>query len=187
MTDAVPENGSQPLLPTIERFDVDRHDRESFTCGKPSLDSYLRDSAESDERNRAATVFVMIAPGDSAPLRYILGYYTLSAFAFQRDQGRRKDRDRALPSYRIVPALLIGRFALDHAFHGRGLGSTLLLAVFAKAAQLSGEIGISVVVVHALDDDAARFYLHQGFTAFKDEPRHLYIPMATIETLVAIG
>ncbi len=185
MTD--PSSGSEkPTPPTIiERLDPARHDTGSFDCGKPSLDTYIREIAASDERTHAATAFVMVDPDDAAMPRGIIGYFTLSAYAFQREQARRRDRDRSLPGYRIIPALLIGRFALDRRHQGRGLGSTLLLAALARSYRLSGELGLAVVVVHALDDEAVGFYTHQGFTAFKEEPRHLYIPVATIARIVS--
>jgi hypothetical protein len=45
-------------------------------------------------------------------------------------------------------------------------------------------LGIAVVVVHAPDDDATTFYEHLGFTRFRDEPNHLFIPLATFETVL---
>ncbi len=169
----------------IERFVLNAHDTKALNCGKPSLDAYIRDAASADELSRAATVFVMVDPAEAATRCRIMGYYTLSAFAFQRDQARRRDRDKSLPGYRTVPALLIGRFARDLQFQGRGVGSALFLAALSKSLRLSEELAIAVVVVHALDDVAARFYIHQGFTAFKDEPRHLYYPVATIAAALA--
>jgi hypothetical protein len=50
---------------------------------------------------------------------------------------------------------------------------------------VSADVGAAVVVVHALDDEAARFYAHNGFTAFRDEPHHLYYPMKTIAAALA--
>lgn len=184
MTDPSSADGGVPP-PVVERFATDRHHSDGFACGTPSLDAYIRDSARTDELARAATVFVLVDPADTACRRRIIGYYTLSAFSFERDQARRRDRDRSLPGYRTIPAILIGRFALDSAFQGRGLGSTLLLAALTKSLRLSEEIAIAVVVVHAIDDNATRFYLHQGFTAFKDEAHHLYYPVATIAAALA--
>jgi GNAT superfamily N-acetyltransferase len=175
------------LITVIERFDPERQDGDQFSCGKPTLDDYIRGVAAQDERTYAAAVFVMVDSRQTSERRRIIGYYTLNAFAFQRDQARRRDRDKALPGYRTVPALLIGWFALDTGFQGRGLGSTLLIAALARSLRLSGEVGVAVVVVHALDNEAARFYTHQGFTPFKDEPNHLYYPIATIAAALDSG
>jgi GNAT superfamily N-acetyltransferase len=80
-----------------------------------------------------------------------------------------------------VPALLIGRLALDTAFQGQGLGSVLLISALNTILTFRESIGVAVVVVHALDDEAATYYEHQGFTRFRDEPNHLYYPLATFE------
>jgi hypothetical protein len=42
-------------------------------------------------------------------------------------------------------------------------------------------LGVSAVAVHSIDDAAASFYEHHGFTRFRDEPGHLYYPLATFE------
>jgi hypothetical protein len=65
------------------------------------------------------------------------------------------------------------------------LGSVLLVSALVQILSIREQLGIAVVVVHAIDDVAAAFYEHQGFTRFRDEPRHLYYPLATFEALIA--
>ena len=98
-----------------------QHDRASFSCGEPALDSYLRRQATQDARRRIAQVFVVVGdvPGE------IIGYYTLSAASFEKDRLP-ADLARRLPHY-PVPAVVIGRLAVDRGHQGRGLGEILLL------------------------------------------------------------
>lgn len=151
------------------------HDFSRFACGEEDLDRYIRDRAAEDEKRRAATVYVLVDPADPTPG---IGYYTLSMFYFRRAAATKADQ-RRLPRYAEVPAVLIGRLAVDLAQRGRGLGGTLMVNALRRALQASESVAAAVVVVHALHEDAARFYEHHGFVRFGDEPLNLYLPLAT--------
>lgn len=161
----------------VERFDPIQHDTTRFGCGKRELDSYITETFERDEADRTAVSYVLIDRAEPGPIRRVIGYLTLNSYAFPKRQGRRRDQDRSLGAYGLVPALLIGRLALDAAFQGRGLGSVLIFEALRLALIISQRAGVAGVVVHALDEDAARFYEHQGFTRFRDEPHQLYYPL----------
>ena len=61
--------------------------------------------------------------------------------------------------------MLLARLALDRALHGQGLGGELLLDALSRAVQASEVAAARLVVVDAIDEAAARFYEHHGFTA----------------------
>lgn len=171
--------------PIVERLDPARHDATRFACGKPALDDYLRGTAARDARDHTAVAYVLVDPADDAPHRRVLGYFTLNSFAFPKKQARRRDQQRHLGGYNPVPAVLIGRLALDALAQGQGLGSVLLVTALVRVLALRDKLGIAVVVVHAKDEDAASFSEHQGFTQFRDEPNHLYYPLTTFEAALA--
>lgn len=175
------------MTPLVEPFDPFRHDSSRFACGNPTLDDSLRDAAARDAVDRTAVAYVLLDAADPAPLRRILGYFTLNSFAFPKKRARRPDQDRTLGGYNPVPAVLIGRLALDTAFQGQGLGSVFLVSALARVLSVSQQIRVAAVVVHAIDDAAAAFYAHQGFTPFRDEPNHLYLPLATFAAGLATG
>ena len=72
------------------------HDRESFACGEPALDDYLRRRASQDTRRRVAGVFVAV--GDTPD--EVAGYYTLSAASFEKDELP-ADIAKRLPHYPV--------------------------------------------------------------------------------------
>ncbi|WP_459203483.1 GNAT family N-acetyltransferase (plasmid) [Ralstonia pseudosolanacearum] len=148
------------------------HDRSQFNSGTPALDRYLREQVSQDIRRRVAACFVALTD----ELR-IAGYYTLATasvpLADLPDEMRRK-----LPRYADVPAIRMGRLAVDTAFKGQGLGGALLVNALRRAASL--EIPAAVLLVDAKDDQAAAFYQHHGFIAFGDSPLTLFLPLATI-------
>ena len=153
------------------------HDRESFACGEPALDDYLRRRASQDTRRRVARVFVAVG---AAP-REIAGYYTLSAASFEKDELPAGIAKR-LPHY-PVPAVVIGRLAVSRSFQGRGLGETLLLDPVRRVVRASASIAAYAVVVDAKSDAARAFYERYGFRPFPSTPRRLFLPIETFEKL----
>ena len=85
---------------------------------------------------------------------------------------------KKLPRYPSVPAVRMGRLAVDLGFRGQGLGSALLADALDRAAR--AEIAAYALVVEAKDDPAATFYKHHGFIALPDAPMTLFLPLATV-------
>ena len=161
---------------TIEPLGA-HHDRVSFSCGEPSLDHYVRRRASQDARRRVARVFV--ASGD--PPERILGYYTLTASSFEKNNLPAELAGR-LPHY-PVPAAVIGRLAVDLRRQGSGLGEILLLDAIHRVVRAGDTIGVYAVVVDALHDRASAFYERYGFVSFPSQPLRLYLPLRTFEQL----
>ncbi|MFT4039494.1 MAG: GNAT family N-acetyltransferase [Thermomicrobiales bacterium] len=175
-----PVPGAREPLPNLALVLMDpaRHDASSFACGNAALDAYIRETIHRDLTQGTAAAYVWtLAAGDTTPPP-ILGYFTVSSFALERRQARRRDRDRFLGGYDPVPAVLIGRLAIDQSLQRRGLGSALVYAALERVVQVRSQLGVAVVVVHAIDERAATFYAHLGFDRFRDEPLHLYYPLA---------
>jgi len=145
------------------------HDRSTFTSGSLPLDRYLREQATQDIRRRVAACFVALTDE-----RRVAGYYTLaSASMLLADLPAATAKK--LPRYPTVPAVRMGRLAIDKAFKGRGLGAALLADTLERAAR--SEIASYALVVDAKDEEAAGFYRHHGFIAFPDTPLALFLPL----------
>jgi GNAT superfamily N-acetyltransferase len=179
------DRSTEVISTKIERFDKARHDVSRFSCGKAALDTYIHETVGRDEAHHTAVTYVLVDAGEPANACRVIGYFTLNTYAFSRKQARRRDRDKYLGNYEPVSAILIGRLALDSEFHHQGLGSVLIVSALDRVLTIRESIGVAVVVVHALDEEAAAFYEHQGFTRFRDEPNHLYYPLATFEAAIA--
>lgn len=148
------------------------HDRAAFDCGSEPLNRYLREHATQDIRRRVAACFVALAEG-----RRIAGYYTLAAASLLL-ADLPPSTGKKLPRYPSVPAVRLGRLAVDQAFKGQGLGSALLADALERAAR--SEIAAFALVVDAKDEVAAAFYRHHGFIALPDSPLTLFLPLATV-------
>jgi ribosomal protein S18 acetylase RimI-like enzyme len=149
------------------------HDRAAFCSDSEPLDRYLREQATQDIRRRVAACFVALADGQR-----IAGYYTLaSASLLLADLPA--SIGKKLPRYPTVPAVRMGRLAVDQAFKGQGLGGALLADALARAAR--SEIAAFTLLVDAKDEAAAAFYRHHGFIALPDLPLTLFLPLATVQ------
>ncbi|RQS41755.1 GNAT family N-acetyltransferase [Burkholderia sp. Bp8986] len=148
------------------------HDRSEFACGTPALDRYLREQATQDVRRRVAACFVML-DGNS-----ITGYYTLAAASISLADLPHAVT-RKLPRYPAVPAVRMGRLAVDQRYRGRGLGGALLVNALQRAAK--SEIPAVALVVEAKDDASAAFYRHFGFQPLTHDPLALFLPLATVK------
>ena len=149
------------------------HDRAAFDSDSAPLNRYLREQVAQDVRRRVAACFVALADGQR-----IAGYYTLaSASLLLADLPA--STGKKLPRYPTVPAVRMGRLAVDRAFKGQGLGGALLADALDRTAR--AEIAAYALMVDAKDESAADFYRHHGFIALPDSPRTLFLPLATVQ------
>ena len=153
-----------------------QHNRADFSCGRETLDRYLKKQAGQDARRRVAAPFILTQKSDS---KTIVGYYTLSACGVELDDLP-ADIAGKLPGYPVVPVTLLGRLAVDHRYSGQGAGEFLLVDALQRAFTQSSQIAAAAVVVDALDEVAAAFYRHFGFIPLPNQPRRLFLPMKTI-------
>lgn len=162
-----------PLI--IERLDKTVHDRTSFSCGEPELDAYLRFTARQHVDKGYAQVWVAVKEPNSSQ---IVGYYTLSMTSLAPEEIQGKT------GIKRVPALLLGKLAVDSRYHGQGIGVRLLMHAQRSALLLSRQVGVHALVVDALHKQAAAFYRRYDFEELETGPFHLY---KTIKDIAAMG
>lgn len=154
------------------------HDRSAFTCGKPSLDDFLHTRVGQYEKRHLGKTFVAVPEGE----KRVLGYYTLAAGAVTFEHLP-TGAARKLPKH-PVPVILLARLAVDQSAQGQRLGEGLLLDALHRALDVSGNLGTHAVEVDALDESAVAFYVRYGFVPLLDNPKHLYLPLSTIEKIL---
>ena len=151
------------------------HDRRSFSCGVAELDRYFQQQVTQDTRRRVTSCFVGIVATEVA------GYYTLASASIPTTEIP-ADLARRLPRYPTLPAVRIGRLAVDAKYRGQGLGRALLWDAAARA--LRAEQANFTLLVDAKDDTAVAFYRHFGFEPFITAPRILFLPLATVAQVI---
>jgi len=159
------------------RFDPlgSSHDRSLFRCGDEALDRYFQTQATQDIRRRIANCFVVVETATSQ----VAAYYTLSAASIPL-VDLPPEEAKGLPRYPTLPAVRIGRLAVDRRFQRRGLGELMLMNAVHRTAQDAA--AAFALFVDAKNDEAVAFYERYGFRAIAGKPRTLFLPLATAQT-----
>ncbi len=146
------------------------HDVSAFRSGVGTLDDWLKRRALTNERSGASRTYVVCAAN-----KKVVGYYALAngAVAVEAATGRTR---RNMPD--PVPVMVLGRLAVDEAYQGRGIGHGLLRDAILRTLQAAEIGGIRAMLVHAISEDAKRFYEGSGFIVSPLDPMILMITMA---------
>lgn len=151
-----------------------KHERAEFVSGSDPLDRYFQQQVTQDVRRRVTACFVAVSQSEQ-----IAGFYTLASTSIALTDLPAATRKK-LPRYPTVPAVRMGRLAVDQNFKGKGLAAALLADALARACH--AEIAAFALVVDAKDQAAAECYGHHGFIAFEVEPMSLFLPLAAVRT-----
>jgi len=150
------------------------HDRAGFGCGDEALDKYFKTQVTQDIRRRITNCFVVVEGATGQ----VAAYYTLSAASIPLidlplEVGKR------LPRYPTLPAVRIGRRAVDQRFQRRGLGELMLVNAVHRILQ-NAAVAFALLV-DTKSDEAAAFYQPYGFRSIMGSPRTLFLPLATAQ------
>ncbi len=157
------------IVPFVQ-LDVE-NDRSKFSSGSVPLDRYFHQQVAQDIRRRVTACFVALAKQEQ-----IAGYYTLASASILL-KNLPATIGKKLPRYPSVPAIRMGRLAIDSNFQGQGLGGALLADALQRS--IHSEIAAFALVVDAKDESAVAFYQHHGFISFPDFPLALFLPLET--------
>jgi ribosomal protein S18 acetylase RimI-like enzyme len=152
-----------------------QHDRSTFDCGSEPLNRYFKQHVTQDARRRVTACFVAVEQGRGV----LAGYYTVASSSVPLTDLP-EQVTKKLPRYPSVPAVRMGRLAVDRQFRGKGLGAAMLADALERCVK--AEIAAYALIVDAKDEQAAAFYRHHGFLAFNDNP--LFLPLATAQGLL---
>lgn len=149
---------------------VKEHDRSGFNCGVASLDRYLKEQATQDMRRRFAVCYVALAKEAR-----VIGYYTLSSADLSMNDLP-VEMVKKLPRYPNVPAVLLGRLAVDQDFQKQGLGGILLADAIHRTKR--SEVASYGILVDAKSESAKSFYQNHCFMPLPESPLKLFLPLA---------
>lgn len=151
------------------------HDLAAFDSGVPSLDDWLRKRALANEDAGASRTYVITAGGR------VIGYYALATGAVAQHDATGKVR-RNMPD--PIPVMVLGRLAVDRSYQRRGLGVALLRDAVLRTLQAAAIGGIRAILLHAISDDAKRFYERCGFIESPVDPMTMMISIADAERIL---
>ncbi len=108
---------------------------------------------------------------------HVVAFYALATTSVARAElpGRMR---RNAPD--LVPAMLVARLAVDKTHQGAGLGKGMLCEAMKRTIEIAGAAGVRMLIVHAIDDDAALFYRTFSFIDLPAVDGSLFLPVETI-------
>jgi predicted N-acetyltransferase YhbS len=142
------------------------HDCSTFDCGNDLLNTWLLEKAKGNQLSRASRTFV------GASDQQVVGYYSLSNFAIARREATTRIA-RNMPD--PIPAVLLGRLAVDRSAQRQGLGKGLLRDAILRTLQIAERSGVRAMFVHAIDEDARSWYARYGFEPSRTHEMELMV------------
>lgn len=169
--------GTNMELKAPERLEP-HHLLESFDCGIPSLNDWLKRRARMNEREGASRSYVVCAGQE------VVGYYCLAAGSVCcLDVPGRVRRNMPDP----LPVMVIGRLAIHREWHGQGLGRALLRDAAIRTLSAAEVAGVRAILVHALSEEAKRFYIRWGFMESPTNPMTLVITLQDVKKSLGLS
>jgi predicted N-acetyltransferase YhbS len=152
------------------------HDVAAFDSGVAALDDWLIRHALANEKAGGSRTYVVCAG------RRVVGYYALATGAVTHATATGRVR-RNMPD--PVPVMVLGRLAVDRSLQGRGIGEGLLRDAILRTLQAAELAGIRAILVHAISEDAKRFYERHGFAESAIDPMTLMITISEARRALA--
>jgi GNAT superfamily N-acetyltransferase len=153
------------------------HDVCELSCGKPTLDHWLKTRALSNQEKGFTAVLIVHEAGR------VVGYYGLAPTAVVPNVLPRSIRTGQPPD--PVPCLLLGQLAVDSSWAGRGIGTGLVKHALERCVAAARLVGGRALMVNAVDDEAALFWRRRGFVPSRDDPLILFRSFAEIAASLA--
>jgi len=157
------------------------HDLSDFSSGAPELDEWLHKYAWANHATGNAAVFVATRGSR------VVAYYTLSTACVAKEVAPASLIKGGAPSE--IPCVLLGRMAVAASEQGRYLGRSMLQDALLRIVRVSADAGIRALLIHARDDNARRWYLHQArsFQESPSDPMHLFLPIKELRRIAEAG
>lgn len=149
------------------------HQLSEFVCGEPSLDEWLKRRAMNNQLTGASRTFVVVDQNSQ-----VRGFYAMAAGAVTHQLATSAVR-RNMPD--PVPVMVLGRLAVDQQAQGIKLGAAMLRDAVNRAIVVSHNTGVRALLVHAISEQAKRFYMHYGFQESPLNPMTLMLRLNTVK------
>jgi GNAT superfamily N-acetyltransferase len=134
------------------------HKLSAFDCENPALSTWLQKFAWANQQADSAKTYVACR-GDC-----VAGYYALAAGSVHKHESPERIA-KGLANH-PVGVILLARLAVDAGQQGKGLGKALLFDALKRIEEAANIVGVRAVMVHAIDDQARRFYEYFNFDPF---------------------
>lgn len=151
----------------------DEHRLEDFQCTSPELTNWLINRARKNHREGASRCFVACDDQQN-----VIGYYALAAGAVSHELAPGSVK-RNMPD--PIPVAVLGRLAVHTDWAGKGIGQGLLKDAVQRTLQTAQQMGIRVLLCHAIDEPAKAFYIKHGFIESPVDPMTVMLSVTRLQ------
>lgn len=130
------------------------HKSDDFDSGNTDLNDWLKKRALKNEASGASRTYVVTVT------QSVIAYYCLANGSVVNTTAPGKVR-RNMPAQ--IPVMVIGRLAVDINWQGKGIGYALVRDATLRTLQAAEIAGIRAIIVHAISEEAKKFYEKCGF------------------------
>jgi GNAT superfamily N-acetyltransferase len=145
-----------------------KHQVDNFHSGEPALDDWLRRCARANQASGASRTYV------ACDRTAVIAYYALASGAIAQAAVPGRFR-RNMPD--PIPVVVLARLAVDRSYQGRGIGRALFRDAASRVSHAADVIGIRGILVHAISDEARRFYIALGLDPCRAEAMTLVVTL----------
>ena len=154
---------------------TDSHQISGFDCNNDALNEWLIKRALKNQGSGASRTFVICQDNQ------VVGYYALASGSVERIISPKSIvRNKPEP----ISVMVLGRLAINTRMQGQGLGSALLKNALLRTLSVSRDVGIRAMLVHAISEDARRFYLDYGFQVSLVDRMTLMLPVKHVQAFL---
>ena len=154
------------------RFETltEEHDLTNFKCASDDLNNFLKEDALNQQKNKLNITKIVICDDT------IVGFVSLLTDTIPlkdiRDEDTKLDIKNQLDitsKKRKLPAIKIGRFAVDEQFTHKGLGSEILMSILFNIKNIAeNHVGLRFVTVEGYAS-SYEFYSNHNFINLKKD------------------
>ena len=154
------------------RFETltDEHNLSEFKCSSDDLTDFLKNDALTQQKNKLNLTKLVMC--DDAIVGYVsLLTDTIPLKDIRDDETKQdiKDQLSITSRKRKLPAIKIGRLAVDEKYSGKGLGSEILISILFNVKKMAeNNVGLRFVTVEGYAM-AYNFYIHHNFNNLKKD------------------
>ena len=165
-------------------LDKNIHDRNSFDCGTPELNTFLHQHALRHMRVGVSKTMVLASKEQLSNKKYpVCAFYTVAPSSIQRETLPR-NLSKKLPHY-PVPVFLIAQLAVNRKVQGQQLGKITLIKSLEFLWHVNQQMHAYAVVVDCINESVEAFYKRYGFYYLhkKNSKIRMFLPMKTVGQL----
>ena len=161
----------------LVKKDLDNFD---FDCKIKDLNEFLRDDAWLQETQKVNITYLWYLK----KTKKIAGYITLSCDSIHLSGRKKEEMQQIGISYRALPALKVGRMAVNQDYFKKGLGTLMIWFAIELVKQINTYSGCRFITLESKNESSLpermrpiHFYKKLGFIVTKERKKTSYIPM----------